>query len=296
MPETSAGPETLSRQFERNRRHLTAVAYRVLGSHSDAEDAVQEAWLRLQRTDTAEIDNLPGWLTTVVTRICLDMLRSRGTRGEPSIAEPVGEEADPAQPDPLEDVLVADAVGAAMLTVLDTLGPAERVAFVLHDLFALPFEQIGSIIDRSPAATRQLASRARRRVHGRDAEPTIDLPRQREIVDAFRAASRKGDLASLVAVLDPQVVFRSDTAAVAHGGPPELVGAQAVADRFSGQARGALPATIGDGIGLVVAPKGKLFLVLRFVFDGSKISRIDAVADPEELHRLDITVLQPEAR
>jgi len=283
----------LAERFEANRAHLRAVAYRMLGSRSEAEDAVQEAWLRLGRADTDDIQNLGGWLTTVVARICLDMLRSRKWRRE--------EELGPHVPEPAADnengeQEVADSIGAALLIVLDTLAPAERLAFVLHDMFAVPFEEIAPIVGRQPAAARQLASRARRRVQGVSARSDTesekaDLSRQRVVVDAFLAASRNGDFEALLAVLDPQVVFRSDAVAVRMGGAAELRGAEAVANTFKGRAQAAQPAVV-DGamaIAVVVGRRLKIVLELRFVED--RIASIHAVADPGRLRGCEIAVL-----
>src|SRR5439155_21282594 len=236
--------EWLAEQFEATRTHLQAVAYRMLGSLSEADDAVQESWLRLSRSDTSSIENLGGWLTTVVARICLDMLRSRNSRREESLEAAVSESIESREGgiDPEQEVLLADSVGLALLVVLDTLNPAERLAFVLHDVFALPFDEIAPIVERSPTATRQLASRARRRVRGTTTVKDPDLTHQREVVDAFLAASREGSFDALLAVLDPDVVFRADRTAVSAGGPEEVRGAPLVAKQFSGRAQGARPA------------------------------------------------------
>ena len=226
--------DSLTQQFEANRTHLRAVAYRMLGSVSEADDAVQEAWLRLNRTETSSVENLGGWLTTVVARVCLDMLRSRKSRREealegPRVPEPIVGPADGV--DPEHEALLADSVGLALLVVLETLDPAERLAFVLHDMFAMPFDEIAPIVDRSPAAARQLASRARRRVRGAAPAPDPDLERQREVVDAFLAASREGDFDALLAVLDPDVVLRADGGAVRADLSKEVRGAQEVAEQ-----------------------------------------------------------------
>jgi RNA polymerase sigma factor (sigma-70 family) len=290
--------EILARRFEENRAHLRAVAYRMLGSLSEADDAVQEAWLRLGRADTGDIENLGGWLTTVVGRVCLDVLRSRTSRreeplGEPSgarMSEPIGGRAD--GDDPEHEALMADSVGLALLVVLETLNPAERLAFVLHDTFAVPFEEIAPIVDRSPAATRQLASRARRRVRGAATVPGAELARQREVVDAFLAAARDGDFGALVAVLDPEVVLRDDRAAVIAGARTEVRGAQEVARRaLKGRARAARPALVDGAVGIVVSPRGGLLMVLDFTVRRGKIVEIDAIADPERLRQLELTVL-----
>jgi RNA polymerase sigma factor (sigma-70 family) len=280
----------LAGQFEAHRSHLRAVAYRMLGSSSEADDAVQEAWLRLSRTDASAVDNLGGWLTTVVARVCLNMLQARTTRRE----EPVGEDLpDPVQPDgddPEQQALQAEGVGLALLVVLDTLTPAERLAFVLHDLFAVPFEEIAPILDRSPAAARQLASRARRRLQGAPA-PDTDLARQRAVVDAFLAASREGDFEALVALLHPEVVLRSDQAAVRTGADAEVRGAAAVAATFSGRARTARPALVDGAAGAVWAPGGRPRVVFGFTIADGRIVAIDLLADPDHLDRLELTVL-----
>jgi RNA polymerase sigma factor (sigma-70 family) len=288
--------EGLAERFEANRSHLLGVAYRMLGSASEAEDAVQEAWLRLSRSDSGSVENLRGWLTTVVGRVCLDMLRSRKSRREESLEvhmpEPIAKRANAS--DPEQEALLADSVGLALLVVLDTLAPAERLAFVLHDMFAVPFDEIGSIVGRSPAAARQLASRARRRVQGAPAAHGADLIRQRQLVEAFLAALRGGDFEALVAVLDPDVIVRADAVAARPGAPSEVRGAeiwarQAVAS--SQRARAARPALVNGTVGVVVAPGGRLFRVLTFTIAGGKIARIDVVGDPERLRQLDLAVL-----
>jgi RNA polymerase sigma-70 factor (ECF subfamily) len=281
----------LADQFEANRARLRAVAYRMLGSQSEAEDAVQEAWLRLSRSDAGAVDNLAGWLTTVVARLCLDMLRSRKSRREEplddSVPEPLVGGAD--QPD--HDALMADSVGLALLVVLETLNPAERVAFVLHDMFDLPFDEIAPIVDRSPDAARQLASRARRRVQGAKAAPDTDFGRRRDIVDAFLAASRGGDFQALLAVLDPDVVFQADAAAMKLGSPAEIRGAAAVAEAFKGRAQSARPGMLDGALGIVVAPRGRLLLVLDVTIANDRIATINAIANPERLADLDIAPL-----
>jgi len=283
--------EWLADRFEANRTHLRAVAYRMLGSPSEAEDAVQEAWLRLSRAGTAGVDNLAGWLTTVIARVCLDMLRSRKARRE----EPL--EAAPEQIvggadgiDPEHELLMAESVGLAMLVVLETLAPAERVAFVLHDMFAVPFDEIAPIVGRSPAAARQLASRARRRVQGTAPVPDADPGRQRQVVDAFLAASRGGDFEALLGVLDPDVVLRADPAAVRTGALREVRGATAVANTFSGRARAAQPALINGAAGLVWAPGGRPRVAFNFTMSRGKIVAIDMVADAERLRELDLSI------
>jgi RNA polymerase sigma factor (sigma-70 family) len=285
--------EWLAEQFEANRSHLQAVAYRMLGSLSEADDAVQESWLHLSRSDTSGVENLGGWLTTVVARICLDMLRSRNSRREEpleaSVPEPITSREGGI--DPEQEALLADSVGLALLVVLDTLNPAERLAFVLHDIFAVPFDEIAPILGRSPSATRQLASRARRRVRGATTVKDPDLTYQREVVDAFLAASRAGNFDALLAVLDPDVVFRADRTAVSAGASGEVRGAPFVARQFSGRAQGARPALVNGAVGVVVARRGRLFLVLRLTIRHGKIVGIDAVADPARLRQLDLAVL-----
>jgi RNA polymerase sigma factor (sigma-70 family) len=287
-----AGDIGLAARFESQRAQLRGVAYRMLGSLSEAEDAVQEAWLRLSRSDTTGVGNLGGWLTTVVARVCLDMLRSRRSRREDPIdaAPDVPAERDSGA-DPEHEVLLADAVGLALLVVLQTLAPAERVAFVLHDMFDLPFEEIGPVVGRSPTAARQLASRARRRVQGKPAAPDADRAGQRRVVDAFLAASRAGDFEALLAVLDPDVVVRADGVARQAGATGELRGAAAIARFFQGKAQAARPALVDGAIGAVVAPCGRLFLVLGFTIRDGRIAEIRVTADPEGLNRLDLAVL-----
>ncbi len=281
----------LAEEFERHRGHLRAVAYRMLGSVSEAEDAVQEAWLRLNRSDPEAIANLPGWLTSVVARVSLDMLRTRRARREDYVGswlpEPVV--AGESDSDPEHAALLADSVGLALLVVLDTLAPAERLAVVLHDMFAVPFEEIASIIDRSPAAARQLASRARRRVQGAPAVDA-DLAKQRELVDAFLAASQGGDFKALVAVLDPDVVFHADTGGVAPRAQPPVVGAEAVARNVLSRgrpfARFGRPAIVNGAAGVVVETAGNLIAVVGFTCAGGRIVEIDVVADPAKLQAL----------
>jgi RNA polymerase sigma-70 factor (ECF subfamily) len=275
----------LALEFERKRGHLAAVACRMLGSRAEADDAVQEAWLRLGRSDVSEIDNIGGWLTTVVARICLDMLRSRKSRREePLELSAHGRIVDTASAtDPEREVAIAGSVGAALLVLLQTLSPAERVAFVLHDMFDLTFDEIAPIIRRSSAATRQLASRARRRLQGKTDIPEAEFVQKRTLVSAFLAASRAGDLQALIAVLDPQVVFTPDATAMRLGAVEELQGASAVAEAFKGRAQAARPAMVDGELGLVVAPDGELRVALMLVFDDNRISAIDAVADPDQL-------------
>jgi RNA polymerase sigma factor (sigma-70 family) len=284
----------LAERFEEHRTHLRAVAYRMLGSITEADDAVQEAWLRLSRSDATDVVNLRAWLTTVVGRISLDMLRSRRSRSEeplsPYLPEPVVTDYDGVNPE--HEALVADSVGLALLVVLETLTPAERLAFVLHDMFGMPFDEIAPIVGRSAVATRQLASRARRRVQDAPA-PDVDLARQREVVDAFLAATREGDFDALLAVLDPDVVLRADRA-IPRDAPKEVHGAPAVAQRaiiFSGVARLARQALVNGAAGLVIAPHGRPFSVTGFIVIGGKIVEIDVVADPARLRQLDVAVL-----
>jgi RNA polymerase sigma-70 factor (ECF subfamily) len=288
--------EWLADRFESNRSHLRAVAYRMLGSTSEADDAVQEAWLRLSRAESGEVKNLRAWLTTVVARVCLDMLRSRKSRGEEPLGahvpEPIVAREDAL--DPEHQALLADSVGLALLVVLETLAPAERLAFVLHDMFAVPFDEIAPIVGRSPAAARQLASRARRRVRGAAPAPDVDVARQREVVDAFLAAARGGDFDALVAVLDPDVVFRIDRGVLRPGDSREVRGAPAVAEEvLSGArfARFARPALVNGAAGVVVAPAGRPRAVAGFTVAGGRIVEIDLLADPARLRAVDLTVL-----
>jgi len=278
------------RQFEANRAHLRAVAYRMLGSTGEVDDAVQEAWLRLGRSDAGAVENLRGWLTTVVARICLDMLRARKTRRE----EPMGPHTpEPSIPDAHEhDAEMADSVGAALLVVLETLAPAERLAFVLHDMFAVPFEEIAPIVGRTPAAARQLASRARRRVQGTPPIVDDDLDHKRRIVDAFLAASKNGDFEGLLAVLDPDVAFRADEAAVRLGSLAEIRGAAAVAGTFKGRAQAARPALADGTMAVAVIFGGRLRIVLRLAFAGDRISGVEAIADAARIGDMDVEVLE----
>ena len=282
--------DLLAGKFEEHRAHLRRVAYRMLGSQAEADDAVQEAWLRLSRQDAGGIDNLGGWLTTVVARVCLDMLRSRKIHREEPLDDHVPE---PAAPDGAEqEALLADSVGLALQVVLQTLAPAERVAFVLHDMFAVPFDDIAPIVGRSEAATRQLASRARRRVQGNPVVPSDEITRQQDVVDAFLAASRNGDFAGLLAVLDPDVVMRADQAAVRLEASAELRGAAAVAQAFKGRARSAQSALVNGAVGVVVAPRGQLLLILNVTIVNGKITAIEAIADPERLAEFDLAILR----
>ncbi|MFD9796015.1 sigma-70 family RNA polymerase sigma factor [Streptomyces sp. NPDC059070] len=287
--------ERLAERFEGHRTHLRAVAYRMLGSLSEAEDAVQESWFRLSRSDVSAVDNLGGWLTTVVGRVCLDMLRSRESRREDLLGErpPPVHHAHAAREalDPEEEAVLVDSVGPALLVVLDTLSPAERLAFVLHDMFAVPFDDIAPVVGRSTIATRQLASRARRRVQGAEAAPPADRGRQRQIVDAFLAASRGGRFDELLALLDPEAVVRVDSAALAMGGSGAL-GAQSVAKIFSGRAQVARLALVDGVPGLVWAPNGSVKVVFDFVVVDGRVTAIDMLADPEQLAELDVTMLE----
>lgn len=284
--------EWLAEQFEANRTHLRSVAYRVLGSLSEAEDAVQESWLRLNRSDTAGVENIGGWLTTVVGRVCLDMLRLRNSRREEPpgayVPEPVASRE--AGMDPEHEALLTDSVGLALLVVLDTLNPTERLAFVLHDVFGVSFDEIAPIVGRSPTAARQLASRARRRVRGATV-PETDLTRRRKVVDAFLAASRSGDFDALLKLLDPDVVLRADDAAVNVGATSEVRGALAVAHTFSGRARFAQLALVNGAVGAVWTQRGKPRVVFGFTVAGGKIVGIDLIADPEHLSQLKLAIL-----
>jgi RNA polymerase sigma factor (sigma-70 family) len=289
----------LAERFQAHRPRLRAVAYRMLGSLSEADDAVQGAWLRLSRTDTSGVDNLGGWLTTLVARECLDMLRARTARREQPqgvhLPDPVISAQDGL--DPEQQALLAEGIGLALLVVLDTLTPAERLAFVLHDTFAVPFDEIAPIVGRSPAATRQLASRARRRVQRQATVPDADLARQREVVDAFFAAAHEGDFTALVAMLDPDVVVRADTGAAPAGAWRVARGAVAVAEQlrtiggFARLARFAQPALVNGAAGVMVAPGGRPVAVMGFTIRGGKITEIDILADPARLRRLDLAVL-----
>jgi RNA polymerase sigma-70 factor (ECF subfamily) len=299
---TADGNEWLAARFEEHRRHLRAVAYRMLGSLSEADDAVQEGWLRVSRADTAAIENLGGWLTTVVARVCLDLLRTRASRREAPmdsyVPDPVVvREGDT---DPEKAALLADSVGLALLVVLETLTPGERLALVLHDVFGVPFEEIGAMVDRSPAAARQLASRARRRVQGMQgaaAAPDADLKRQREVVAAFVAAAKGGDFSALLAVLHPDVVLRLDRGAVPAGASGVLRGAEAVtqlgraARWISGSGSSVEPALVNGAAGLIVRLHGRPMSVMGFTVVDGKIVQIDVLADPARLRRLDLAAL-----
>jgi len=279
--------EVLADRFEANRAHLRAVAYRMLGSLSEADDAVQEAWLRLSRSGDAGVENLNAWLTTVIARVCLDMLRSRKSRRE----EPLGAHLTDPIANPEHEAMLADSVGLALLVVLETLAPAERLAFVLHDMFAMPFDEIAPIVKRSPAAARQLASRARRRVQGASAAPDPDHTRRRKVVDAFLAAARGGDFDALLALLDPDVVLRADPAAVRMGSAAAVLGAADVAATFSGRARTAQPALVNGAAGAVWAPGGRPRVVFVFTIEGEKIVQIEMLADPAHLGQIELAIL-----
>jgi RNA polymerase sigma-70 factor (ECF subfamily) len=286
----------ITERFEEHRAHLRGVAYRMLGSLTEAEDAVQEAWLRLNRSDAAAVENLGGWLTTVVAHVCFDMLRSRTSRREKSLAEHLPEPAanHSTTADPEQEVLLADSVGLALLVVLDRLTPAERLAFVLHDMFGMSFDEIATIVGRSSAAARQLASRARRRVQGGDAVDA-DRTQQREIVNAFLAALRGGDFDALVAVLDPDLVVRVDATAARPGGPTEVRGAQNWARQalaYSKGARFAQAALVNGSVGAIVAPGGRLFRALEITIERGRIVRLEVIGDAARLAQLDIAALR----
>jgi RNA polymerase sigma factor (sigma-70 family) len=278
--------EWLAGRFEANRAHLRAVAYRMLGSTGDADDAVQEAWIRLSRSDAESIDNLAGWLTTVVSRVSLDMLRTRRVDG----IVPLDREGV-AVDDTEADVALADSVGAALLVVLETLTPAERLSFVLHDTFGVPFDDVALILGRSPDAAKQLASRARRKVQGSDETRIADRAKQRQLIEAFLAASRRGDFDSLVRLLAPDAVMSADPAAVAMGAPEHLVGATALAEVFNGRARAAEPALIDGSIGFVWMVRGRAKVAWDVVTDGDRIIRIEMLAAEDTVARLAVTPL-----
>jgi len=281
--------DQLAGRFEANRPRLRAMAYRMLGSLSDADDALQEAWIRAAGADASVVDNPEGWFTTIVARVCLDMLRSRKSRREEPLDLP-----DAAVDGPEQEAMLADSVGLALLVVLDTLAPAERVAFVLHDTFGLPFGQIAAITGRSPAAARQLASRARRRIQGTASVPRGRLARQRQVAEAFLAAARGGDLGALLAVLDPDVVLHADAAAGPAGAPATLRGAAAVAQgarAASARSQYSRVALVNGTPGIVMAPRGRLRVVLAFTMTDDKISQIEVIADPARLETLDLAVL-----
>jgi RNA polymerase sigma factor (sigma-70 family) len=287
--------ELLADRFEADRTRLQGVAYRLLGSTSEADDAVQEAWIRLSRSGTEGVENLGGWLTTIVSRVCLDMLRSRNSRREEPMdlyaPERVVCQSQLNGIDPEHEALLADSVGLALLVVLETLAPAERLAFVLHDMFAVPFDEIAPIVGRTQEASRQLASRARRRVRGTDALPETDLARQRTVVDAFLAASRGGNFDALLAMLDPDVVLRADRVAEQTGAPAEIRGAQRVAQQFSGRAQTAQRAIVNGTAGAVWAPGGTPRVVFAFTIVNEKIVGIEMIADPADLAEIGLAIL-----
>jgi RNA polymerase sigma factor (sigma-70 family) len=278
--------EPLAEVFETHRPHLRGVAYRILGSLSEADDAVQQAWLRVSRAGMSGVDNVRAWLTTVVARVCIDMLRTRESRRE---EQDVPERATRATPE--DETLLADNVGLALMVVLERLTPVERLVFVLHDVFGVPFEEIATIVDRSPDATRQIASRARRRVRGVPAVPPADLRRQREVVDAFLAAARGGDFEGLLALLDPNVQIRADDTAARLGRVGELHDAAELARRVvQSGARAARAALIDGQMGIVIAPRGRLFLVFRFTIENGRITAVEGIADPDRLAQLELGV------
>jgi RNA polymerase sigma factor (sigma-70 family) len=283
----------LAQQFEAERPRLQAMAYRMLGERAEAEDAVQEVWLHLSRSDTSTISNLGGWLTTVVARVCLNMLHARKSRREESLEASVPEAVTDGEreSDPEQEMELSDSVGLALLVVLDTLAPAERLAFVLHDIFAVPFDEIAPLVERSEAAARQLASRARRRVRGRASIQDADLAASREVVEAFLTAARTGNFDALLAVLDPDVVLRHDPRAVPAGASGEIRGAAVVASHFAGRAQAARAALVDGSVGVVVAPHGRLLGVLDLLIRGGKITAITVISDPARLRQLHLAVL-----
>jgi RNA polymerase sigma-70 factor (ECF subfamily) len=288
--------EWLSERFDEHRPHLRGIAYRMLGSLTEADDAVQEAWLRLSSAHTDEIHNLGGWLTTVVGRVCLNMLQSRRSRREQPLEAHAWERTVGSEDgvDPEQEALLADSVGVALLVVLDTLNPAERLAFVLHDMFAVPFDEIAPIVGRSTAAARQLASRARRRIHGAPAVHDVEFARQREVVEAFFAATRDGDFEALLTLLDPEIVCRIDGAGLPMGAPIVLRGASNVAKRglaAPGGRRYSQLALVDGAVGIVVAPYGRLLAVLSFTVSGAKIVEMDVISDETRVRGLDLAVL-----
>jgi RNA polymerase sigma factor (sigma-70 family) len=289
-------PERLAEQFEEHRAHLRAVAYRMLGSMAEAEDAVQEGWIRLGRTDVSDVENLRAWLTTVVARVCLDMLRTRTSRREDPLDTHVPDPVITRAPaDPESDAMVADSVGLALLVVLETLEPAERLAFVLHDVFGMAFEEIAPIVDRSAVAARQLASRARRRVQSKAPNSERDLRQQRRVIDAFMAAAQQGDFEGLVAVLDPDIVLRADAGALT-GMSRVVRGASAVAGQAATFSRSGLTnhlVLVNGHLGFVARrPDGRVFSVIGFAIAGGKIVEMDILADPERLSRLDLSAIE----
>jgi RNA polymerase sigma factor (sigma-70 family) len=291
--------DRIASQFEEHRSHLRDVAYRMLGSASDADDALQEAWLRVSRAGTDDVLNLRGWLTTVVARISLNMLRARNVRREASIdADELAPAIPGTGPDAEQEAVLADSVGLALLVVLERLTPAERLTFVLHDMFDLPFEEIAPLVGRSPAAARQLASRARRRVRGTETAGDADLHRRRQVVEAFLSASRQGDFSALLALLDPDVVVRMEDVGGDPGKRREFRGVEVVLERaadFSRAARFCRLVLLNGNPGLVMAPHGHLMRALMFTFVGDTITNIEVIADPAHLRRLDVSVLEPSA-
>jgi len=281
--------EWLAERFEEHRGRLKAVAYRMLGSSTGADDAVQEAWMRFSRSDTSDVENLGSWLTTVVSRVCLNMLQVRRSRPEAVLSDELAEPtvAHPGA-DPEAEALLGDSVGLALMVVLESLTPPERVAFVLHDVFAVPFEEIAPIVDRSPEAARQLASRARRRVRGQEASG--GGRRQWELVGAFLAAARHGDFAALLAVLDPDVVLRADATAVRLGASPEVRGARELVTNFGGRAGGAVPALVNGAAGAAWAPGGRTRVVFLFAVEDDRIVGIDLIGDGEHIRQLDVVI------
>lgn len=288
------GDDCLAERFEEHRGHLRAVAYRMLGSSTEADDAVQEAWFKLSRADTTDVTNLGGWLTTVVSRVCLDMLRTRKSRREDLTGDHLPEPR-PGATDHLDleqDAVLADSVSGALLVVLETLTPAERVAFVLHDIFDVPFDDIAPIVGRAPAATRQLASRARRRIQGKERPPEAAHRSPREVVAAFLAASREGNFDALLALLDPSVVLRADAAAVRFGATAEVRGPAGVAETFSGRAQGARLSLVDGMPGAVWSVGGKPRVVFAFVVEGGAVRAINLLAEPSLLAQLDLAPLE----
>ena len=292
-------PAWLASEFEARRGHLHAVAYRMLGSADEADDAVQEAWLRLSRSNADEVDNLGGWLTTVVARICLDHLRARTSRREDPLDAEAESDLVSAGPDPEAEAMLAESLGPALLAVLDLLSPGERLAFVLHDLFGVPFDEVATVLATTPAAARQLASRGRRRVRGADSDEDIevdaalssdDLGRRRAVVEAFLRASRQGDLAGLVALLHPDVALTADPPTVASGAEPEVHGAEAVAATFAGRARAARPALLDGHPGLAWTEGGQPRVVFRMTIEGERITAIDLISDPAAIARMDVVL------
>jgi RNA polymerase sigma-70 factor (ECF subfamily) len=280
----------LAQRFEEHRTRLRAIAYRILGSSSDADDAVQEAWIRFSRSDTTAVDNLGSWLSTVVSRVCLNMLQARRSRPQPALEPDLPElRSESPESDPEQQALLADSVGLALMVVLDRLSPAERVAFVLHDVFAIPFDDIAPILDRSTAATRQLASRARGRVRHQEASLQAERRRHAELVEAFLAAARDGDFEGLLSLLDPEVVLRADERAVALGAPREARGADPVG-AFARRARGATPALLDGAAAAVWIQRGELRVVYAFMTNAGRITAIDLIADPDRFEELDLIV------